>query len=105
MDEYDIWNGYELFCLLKNTLNVGGRSLSDIEVMFRRIPVMIIGDGDEEKQIVRLVKELSPIEYWDFYEAYEERYGLRKESAMCFRIIRWSMPCIPIQRIFIFISS
>lgn len=82
MDEYDIWNGYELFCLLKNTLNVGGRSLSDIEVMFRRIPVMIIGDGDEEKQIVRLVKELSPIEYWDFYEAYEERYGLRKESAI-----------------------
>lgn len=83
MEEYDIRNGYELFCLLKNTFN------NDIEnddsicrVHFRRIPVMIIGNGDEEKQIVKFLKEISPIEYWTFYAAYEERYGLRKESAI-----------------------
>lgn len=82
MDNYDIRNGYELFCLLKNTSYLSKYESKDPVVTFRRIPVMIIGDGNEEKQIVKLVKELSPIEYWSFYEAYEERYGLRKESAI-----------------------
>lgn len=83
MQEYDIRNGYELFCLLKNTVDFSPEN-SDIKrlIKFRRIPVMIIGEGDEEKQIIKFVKELSPIEYWTFYEAYEERYGLRKESAI-----------------------
>ena len=82
MDEYDIKNGYELFCLLKNTMRVGIQFANYKEVVFRRIPVMIIGDGKEETQIIKLVKELSPIDYWDFYEAYEERFGLKKESAI-----------------------
>ena len=82
MDEYDIWNGYELYCLLKNTMNVGMNDSNYKEVEFRRIPVMIIGDGNEEAQIIRLVKELSPIKYLDFYEAYEERFGVKKESAI-----------------------
>ena len=82
MDEYDIRNGYELFCLLKNTAYIGREITSCVNgVVFRRIPIMIIGDGNEEKQVLKLLRETAPIGYWDFYEAYEDRYGVRKDSA------------------------
>ena len=83
MEEYDIRNGYELFCLLKTTFQEKQETvLTDTEITFRRIPVMIIGQGDEQRQIIKLVKELSPIECGSLFEAYEERFGLRKESAL-----------------------
>lgn len=80
MDEYGIWNGYELYCLLKNTQYSVG-NIVGVNVNFRRIPMIIIGKGDEEQQVNRFIKEVAPIEYWDFYTAYEERYGTKKESA------------------------
>lgn len=83
MEEHDINNGYELFCLLKNTSNCMVECSGEkVPISFRRIPVMIVGNGDEEKQMIKLVKELSPVEYWNFYQAYEERFGIRKESAI-----------------------
>lgn len=81
MEELDIWNGYELFCLLKNNVFEEYYDENQPNVAFRRIPVMIIGDGDESRQVVKFLKEVATIEYWTFYEAYEERYGIRKESA------------------------
>lgn len=39
------------------------------------------GDGSEEHQVIQLLKELSPIDFQSYYEAYEERFGVRKESA------------------------
>lgn len=81
MEEYEIWNGYELYCLLKNTQYSSNHNLKSPIVNFRRIPTIIIGEGDEEQQVNRFVKEVAPIEYWDFYAAYEERYGIKKESA------------------------
>lgn len=80
MEEYEIWNGYELYCLLKNTQYSVGNIIG-LNVNFRRIPMIIIGKGDEEQQVNRFIKEVAPIEYWDFYTAYEERYGTKKESA------------------------
>jgi hypothetical protein len=82
MEELDIWNGYELFCLLKNHVFKEEYDENQPNVVFRRIPVMIIGDGDESRQVVKFLKEVAPIEYWSFYEAYEERYGIRKETAI-----------------------
>ena len=80
MESFDVWNGYELFCILKNSANDFSGEHTDIT--FRRIPMMIVGNGDEKKQIIKFVKEIAPIDYWDFFDAYEERYGLRKESAI-----------------------
>ncbi len=81
MEEYDIRNGYELFCLLKNTEQNRKKEYMTKELVFRRIPIMIVGNGNEEKQVVKLVKELSPIECGAFFEAYEERFGVKKETA------------------------
>lgn len=81
MEDLDIWNGYELFCLLKNTETDKKFSLEMPDIVFRRIPIMIVGNGDEKKQIRGLLKENSPIAYFDLYKLYEERYGVRKESA------------------------
>ena len=78
MDECDIHDGYELFCILKNSPEM---NKNHPEILFRRIPSMIFGDGDEKKQVLRLVREIAPIDHWSFFEAYEERYGVRKESA------------------------
>lgn len=80
MDEYEIWNGYELYCLLKNTQHSVENCIG-LDINFRRIPMVIVGKGDEEQQVNRFIKEVAPIEYWDFYTAYEERYGTKKESA------------------------
>lgn len=80
MEELDIRNGYELFCLLKNVEEINCHNNCP-SVVFRRIPIMIIGDGDESKQVMKLLREMAPVEYWDFFEAYEQRYGVRKMSA------------------------
>lgn len=82
MEEYDIWNGYELFCLLKNTYSVYHEKHNPAQdILFRRIPVMIIGNGDEEKQLVQFLREIAPIGFSEFYEAYEDRFGVRKDTA------------------------
>ncbi|MGL5436960.1 MAG: DNA-directed RNA polymerase subunit alpha C-terminal domain-containing protein [Lachnospiraceae bacterium] len=80
MEELDIRDGYELFCVIKTSLENWNKKQQGYEIICRRIPVMVLGKGSEQKQILRLLKELSPISCSDYYEAYEERYGVRKES-------------------------
>ena len=45
MEEYDIRDGSELFCLLKNTHDIRGKKTP--KVRFVRNPVMIIGNFDK----------------------------------------------------------
>lgn len=52
----------------------------DFDISCRRVPVMVLGDGDEAKQALHLLKEISPIDFIGYYEAYEERYGVRSAS-------------------------
>lgn len=78
MDELDIRDGYELFYIIKSSLEYRDSSL--FKIICRRVPVVVIGNGNEEWQALQLLKELSPIDSLGYYEAYEERFGIRKES-------------------------
>lgn len=79
MDELDIRDGYELFYVIKSSIENWNTSL--FEINCRRVPVIVMGDGSEEYQAIQLLKELSPIDFQSYYEAYEVRFGVRKESA------------------------
>jgi len=79
MEELDIRDGYELFYVIKSSIENWDTSL--FEINCRRVPVVVMGDGNEEYQAIQLLKELSPIGFQSYYEAYEERFGVRKESA------------------------
>ncbi len=79
MEELDIRDGYELFYVIKSSLEDWNKD--DFEINCRRVPVIIFGEGDEAVQAVRFLKEISPVDYYDYYQAYEERYGIHKESA------------------------
>lgn len=80
MNELDIRDGYELFYAIKSSLEYS----KDVNFLIacRRVPVIVFGDGDEIRQAMHLLKELSPIGYYDYFEAYEERFGMHKESVM-----------------------
>lgn len=79
MDELDIRDGYELFYLIKSSLSMWDATRFPIRC--RRVPVIVMGEASEETQAIKLLKEISPAAYLDYYEAYEERFGLRKETA------------------------
>lgn len=79
MNDLDIRDGYELFYVIKSSLSLWDEKKFPIHC--RRVPVLIIGNASEDEQAVQLLREISPIAYFDYYAAYEERFGLRKESA------------------------
>lgn len=79
MEELDIRDGYELFYIIKSSVSMW--DTSQFPIRCRRVPVIVLGEASEEIQAIKLLKEISPVAYMDYYEAYEERYGLRKESA------------------------
>lgn len=79
MDELDIRDGYELFYALKSFLALWKGSF---EISFRRVPTIIVGNGSEERQALRLLQEISPVEHDDYLLAYEERFGIRHDSVL-----------------------
>lgn len=79
MEELDIRDGYELFYIIKSSLEYW--DVSFFEINCRRVPVIVMGNGNEGQQAIQLLKEISPIDLLSYYEAYEEKFGLRKESA------------------------
>lgn len=78
MESLDIRDGYELFYVIKSSLEYWNSSL--FEINCRRVPVIVMGEGDEEQQAVQLLKEIFPVDFLDYSKAYEERFGIRKES-------------------------
>ena len=79
MEELDIRDGYELFYIIKASLDVLDEKQLDIRC--RRVPIIVLGDASETSQAIRLLKEISPVMYYDYYRFYEERFGVKKESA------------------------
>ena len=79
MEELDIRDGYELFYVLKSSICLWK---GPFEISFRRVPTIIIGNGSEEEQALRLLREISPVEHDEYFLAYEERFGVRRESVM-----------------------
>lgn len=60
MEELDIRDGYELFYVIKSSMENWDTTLFTVNC--RR-------------------KEISPVDFQDYYEAYEEKFDVRKESA------------------------
>lgn len=85
MEELDIRDGYELFYVIKSSIDMWHKKLFAIRC--RRVPTIVLGDASEEDQAIGLLKEISPVAYFDYYEFYEERYGVRKESAQANPVI------------------
>lgn len=79
MNDLDIRDGYELFCIIKTSIENWNEK--EFEINCRRIPIIVFGEASEETQTIQLLKEVSPVDYFAFYEAYEERFGVRKETA------------------------
>lgn len=79
MEEFDIRDGYELFYVIKSSLDM--RREKQLSIRCRRVPTLVFGDASEADQAIRLLKEISPVAYLDYYESYEERFGVKKESA------------------------
>ncbi len=77
MEELDIRDGYELYYVMKTSLELWK---GDFDIVCRRIPVIVLGEASEEEQALQLLREISPVGYWDYYAAYEERFGNRKDS-------------------------
>ena len=79
MEEFDVRDGYELFYLIKSSLDM--RREKQLSIRCRRVPIIVLGEASESEQAIRLLKEISPVSYLDYYEAYEERFGVRQGSA------------------------
>lgn len=75
MEELDIKDGYELFYIIKSSIHTCNNC--DFEIKCRRVPIIILGNGNEVEQALRLLQEISPIDFCGYYKAYEERYGVR----------------------------
>ena len=81
MEELDIREGNELYCVLKNA-----RARTDSpwkeRIRFERNPILDIDDGDEQEQVLALMRSLAPVSASTLAAAYEELYGVRAESVI-----------------------
>lgn len=79
MEDLDIRDGYELFYIIKSSLNKWNSK--KFKIICRRVPTLVIGNASEKEQAIKLLKEISPIEINTYYTKYEERYGIKKDTA------------------------
>lgn len=79
MPDFGIKDGYELFYVLKYAKSI--HLLDKYDIDFRRVPIMVFDGVTEEAQMVKLLEEISPISLNDYFEIFEERYGVNKASA------------------------
>ena len=78
MEEYDIRDEYELHNLLKKIWPEWG----DCEVVFSKMPTIIIGDADKDNQVIDLLLKYAPISAHDLADKFEEMYGFRSSTSM-----------------------
>ncbi|MDR1774630.1 MAG: hypothetical protein LBR30_07190, partial [Clostridioides sp.] len=76
MYKWDIRDEYELHNLMKKVIKENDK----YDIKFHRMPNIEIGVSNRENQVIELLKELAPIEIFNFTKEYEERYGVRAET-------------------------
>ncbi len=103
MAELHILDGYELFYMVKNSLS--DFSSGDFHIRCRRVPVIVFDDVSEDEQALQLLKELSPVSHNDYYESYEQRFGIRKDSAHGDPVIQQALEPYNMGREYIFDGS
>ncbi len=85
MEEYDIRDEYEMHNFLKKIWDmekINDRLDSHHQITFGRMPIITIGQGDRDKQVLDLIKNNSPIKVHDLAEKYEETYGVNINSVL-----------------------
>ena len=78
MKEYGIEDEYELHNLLKKVVSPE----INPEISFSRMPTIIFGNGNKEKQIYDLLLEHAPISGYDLADLYEKKYGEKAAGVM-----------------------
>lgn len=78
MEEYDIRDEYELHNLLKKIWP----STSTLNIQFKKMPTIVIGTPNRDRQVLDLLMEYAPISNVDLAKKYEERYGTRWDTAL-----------------------
>ena len=76
MEEYDIRNEYELYNLLKKILP------QDSRVRFKKMPTIVIGEPDRDRQVLDLLQQYAPISNTDLAQRYEEAYGAKSATVL-----------------------
>ncbi len=79
MREYDIRDEYELHNLLRKLGIAEAFPVLDIKVS--KMPTLVFGKGNMPDQALELLIALSPVSYEELAAGYEERYGVKKETA------------------------
>lgn len=69
MEKYEIYDEYELHNLLKKNIN-------NPNIDFVRMPTIRFGSANREKQVLDLLKMLSPISPMELAKAYSDEYGV-----------------------------
>lgn len=78
MWEYDIHDEFELHNLLKKIWDKYG----NCEVTFHKMPTLIIGNADRDRQVKDLLMKYAPISNDDFGARYEEKYGAKAATVL-----------------------
>ena len=77
MEEYDIRDEYELHNLLKKILSTASES----KIHFKKMPTIVIGTPNRDKQVIDLLMQCAPITNVELAKKYEELYGVRWNTA------------------------
>ena len=75
MKEYNILDGYELHSLLRKTEDIWN-SDGTYKVSFGRMPFIVFGEANREKQVRNLLFQIAPVKADEFDAQYEAEYGV-----------------------------
>ena len=78
MREYDIRDEFELHNLLKKIWDKYG----NCEIDFHKMPTLVFGTPNRDKQVTDLLMMWAPISNDDFALVYEEEYGFKPQTAL-----------------------
>lgn len=81
MQRYDILDEYELHNILKKTSNIWNDS-KKYDISFSRMPLVIFGKADREKQAIDLLYQVAPVTIEEYCEFYEMEYGMLARTVM-----------------------
>jgi DNA-directed RNA polymerase subunit F len=83
MREYDIRDEYELHNILRKTWDQN--HLNDYlddhhKVFFRKMPTIVIGKADKDKQVLDFIRANEPIKKSEIFKLFEQEYGFKSNS-------------------------
>ncbi len=77
MRQYDVRDEYELHNLLKKIY-----SNKNTPLQFKKMPTLVVGNGNTDSQVYSLLLQYSPISAYDLAAKYEQEYGVKASTAI-----------------------